>query len=126
MKIPAALNPIYVGCTIIVTLMTGCETSMVTSRVEPKVPANWSSANGVPYYLPKGRIQIDGTWSKDTHEWLVKVSSLIEADQSCRFYLKQKKNYLFDDDLTFSVDSNQLLQTVNGTSADKTVSILGI
>jgi hypothetical protein len=104
--------------------LCGCG-SIVTTTPEHRLPANKMTVTGVPYYLPKGKIQIDITWSKDTHEWLVKASPVIVPDDRFRYRLNRNTHVLFDDDITIAVDSMGLLQTVNGTSADKTVSAIG-
>jgi hypothetical protein len=109
------------GSIALLPVITGCG-SIVTSKAQANLPRAWSEVKGQPYYLPKGRIQVDCTWAKDTHEWVVRISPVIEPEKDARFILKRKTNCLFDDDITIGVDSNGLLQTVNATSEDKTVS----
>jgi hypothetical protein len=128
----AHLKPLLISTVASLVLYgTGCTNIMISQRDSTNsivnVPnggtyANW---NGLPYYLPKAKVKIDGTWNKDSKEWDVKISPLIEPEIDHVFNLHSKANVLFDDDVSVSIDTNGLLQTVSATSEDKTVSALG-
>lgn len=82
--------------------------------------------DGLPYFLPKSKVHIDITWNKDDNNWNVSVSPVILADYDCpKYLLKRNCNALFDDDISFEVGQNGLLQKINVSTTDKTVSSIG-
>jgi hypothetical protein len=70
-------------------------------------------------------IHIDIIWSESDLNWTVTLTPVIIPDEKARFILRPNSNALFDDNITLTVDSNGLLQTVNTTITDKTVASLG-
>lgn len=101
----------------------GC-THVVTSEIPVRlsqVKTNYWVLDGLPYFLPKPKVHVDITWSKDENNWIVNVKPAIQPDDKSQFILRADSNALFDDDVTLSVDQNGLLQTVNVMTTDKTV-----
>ncbi len=110
--------------TLSALVLLGC-TSVVTSETPIKLSPidKYLVLDGLPYFLPKSMIHIDITWSKDEYNWIVNVKPVIQPDnKSPRFILRTDSNALFDDDITLAVDPNGILQTVNVSMTDKTVS----
>ena len=111
-------------------LATGC-TNILLSRKDSPAPqiryaaGTYARWNGLPYYLPTAKVRVDGTWNKDSKEWDVKITPIIEPDVTNVFTLHSNANALFDDDTSIGIDTNGLLSTVTATSEDKTVSALG-
>jgi hypothetical protein len=123
------LRSFYITVDVIFSIfVTGC-TSVVTS-VKPislyEAKSNYKILDGIPYFLPKSNIHIDITWSESDLNWTVVLTFVImpDPDENARFILRPNSNGLFDDNITITVDSNSLLQTVNTTITDKTVSSL--
>lgn len=103
----------------------GCG-SIVNTRIESQAPASGSIVFETPYYLPKGRVIVSGTWNNATLQWDIKITPVIEADRTHVFWADRHVNVMFDDDVTVAVDpATGLLQTVNATSTDRTVDALG-
>ena len=103
-------------------LLLGCA-PVFTSETQISKINNYWVLDGVPYFLPKSKIHIDITWSKDENNWIVSVKPVIQPDdKSPRFILRTDSSALYDDDITIAVDPNGLLQTVNISTTDKTVS----
>jgi hypothetical protein len=122
------MRSIYITLAIIISIfVTGC-TSVVTS-VKPislyEAKSNYKILDGIPYFLPKSIIHVDIIWSESDLNWTVGLTPVIIPDEKSRFILRPSSNALFDDNITLTVDSNGLLQTVNTTITDKTVSSLG-
>jgi len=111
---------------IFLIFVTGC-TSVVTS-VKPislyEGKSNYKILDGIPYYLPKSYIHVDIIWNDSDQNWAVTLTPVIIPDEKARFILRPNSNALFDDNITLTVDSNGLLQTVNTTITDKTVASL--
>jgi len=105
-------------------LTAGCG-SVVRSTEEASPPPSGAKMEGLAYWLPKGAIVIEGTWDKDTSDLTITIAPFIDADtSSCHYRLTRKVNHLFEDNVTLEVDTTTgLLQTVNGTSEDKTAAI---
>lgn len=106
----------------ILTVLPGCK-SVVQTKTLP--PATTAPLNGMPYYLPKGVIRVDGTWSKDAKEWQVKASLVVEPDATKRFLLARNSNVMFDDAVVLAVNSSGLLESVTATTEDKSAASLG-
>ncbi|MGA9754335.1 MAG: hypothetical protein WBV23_04250 [Desulfobaccales bacterium] len=125
------MNLFYIAMAVWLSMiLSGCATPVVTSitpisfyekPVENKTPP-YMIVDGVPYFLPKSVINVDITWNKDQYNWTVTVASVIQPDEKSKYLLKRISNAWFDDDITFAVDQNGLLQTMNISTADKTVS----
>ena len=108
---------------VLFVLLTGCG-SIVQSIEEKSPPVHGSEMAGIVYWLPKGSIFIDGTWDDKAPEPTLNVVPLIEADTSSRWRIKRKTNHLFEDTVVLGTDPRTgLLNTVNGTSEDKTAEI---
>lgn len=125
------MNSFLIAAAIILsTLLSGCATPVVTSitpislyqiQVKDKeIP--YMELDGVPYFLPKSMINVDITWNKDQYNWTVTVASVIQPDEKSKYLLKRVSNAWFDDDITFAVDPNGLLQAINISTTDKMVS----
>jgi hypothetical protein len=112
---------------LILIFCTGC-TSVVNS-VKPislYQPNNtdYRVLDGLPYFLPSSRIHMDIVWSDAESNWIVTLTPAVIPDNAARYLLRPNANALFDDNITLTVDSNGLLQAVNATTTDKTVSSL--
>lgn len=107
-------------------IFCGCS-SVVNSTLEPRdhLPKPGQVVSDIPYYLPKGKIIVAGTWNKEARLWDIKITPVIEADPSARYLADRHINILFDDDITISVDPNTgLLQTVNATTTDQSLNAI--
>ena len=79
---------------------------------------------GLPYFLPKSIVTIDIKWDKDQYNWVTTISDVIQPDEKARFILKRNPNALYDDDITFAIDQNGLLQTLNTSTTGRGVSVI--
>src|SRR5262245_49714906 len=112
---------LFFAAIVSAVLTAGCG-SVVRSTEEVSPPPSGAEMKGLAYWLPKGAIVIEGKWDKESSDWAITVSPYIDADTQSRHYrLMRKVNHLFDDNVTLEVDATTgLLQTVGGTSEDKT------
>jgi hypothetical protein len=142
-------------CAVIVgVIFPACSfTNLSTSKVLPK----GNRITGLPYFLPKARIQITGgTSAKSTQpgvaapqvqstatpppsdggnpskpgdastgDFTITVTEIFEADNTAPYYLKQERNYVFDDQNDLRTNGNFLLTTGNVTTEDETPQIVG-
>ena len=78
------MNSFYIAMAVgLSMILSGCATPVVTSittisfyqkQVENK-ETPYMIIDGVPYYLPKSKINIDITWNKDQYNWTVTIVS---------------------------------------------------
>jgi hypothetical protein len=99
-------------------LLGGCGSALVT--YEDTDVSHKKTAESMPYYLPKGRIEAAGAWSKDTNTFNITVTPLIEAEKGAPYWVKRNANPFFDDTITLTVNSKGLLQTANVVTQDQT------
>jgi hypothetical protein len=78
------------------------------------------------YFLPRGLIQLDGApLSKDAPtDFQVTVKSFNVPDKDRRFFLRQRNNPFYEDDLQLKINGKGLLETVNISTEDKTPAII--
>lgn len=78
----------------------------------------------ISYYLPKGVVRIVGFWNPSAGMWDVTATPLVGPDMTSDVWVTERHSLpLFDDDLTVAADPTaHLLQTVNGTTTDQSVS----
>ncbi|MEI9893067.1 MAG: hypothetical protein WDN28_03930 [Chthoniobacter sp.] len=97
---------------------------MLTSSID-QIPNGTTSdgktypLKGLPYYLPKGVVLIDGTFDDKAADFTVKISTDIRPDTTVRYRLENASNAMFEDRTTFAVDSNGLLQSIKSSAEDK-------
>ncbi|MFI5330220.1 MAG: hypothetical protein ACHQ2F_04180 [Desulfobaccales bacterium] len=113
---------LVIGCTSVVTSVKPISLYKVGNK--DNVKSDYLVLDGIPYFLPKSMIHVDITWNANDLNWTVLLTPVIQPDSDNRFMLRPNSNALFDDNINLSVDSNGLLQTVNTTTTDKTVSSL--
>jgi hypothetical protein len=94
-----------------------------TSRIESR------SRVGNYYFLPRGIIDLKGTWAGkkedvDFATFSITVAQHNEPDRGHRYYLAQCWHPLFDDDVQITVDERGLLTTTNVDSTDQTPAII--
>ena len=78
------------------------------------------------YYLPKGSIHLDITFSKDTGTWAVVATGKIDPDYNRWYRLNRKGDSFSNDKFTVAIDpATQLLQTAQATTSDQSAQIAG-
>ena len=100
-------------------LLNGCGSVLVTYE-DAELSSDKKTRDSLPYYLPKGRIEVAGAWSKDANAFVVTSATVIEAEAGPPHWVKRNVNPFFDDTIALTVNGKGLLQTVNATSQDQT------
>ncbi len=88
--------------------------------------------NGMPYYLPIGKVTIKGTFAAGDAaknipgSWDVTITPEVEVDAKAGVcYAVPHANYMYDDEVQVTVNNKHLLNTGNVTAQDRTVEIIG-
>jgi hypothetical protein len=100
-------------------LLNGCGSVLVTYE-DAELSSEKKTIDSLPYYLPKGRIEAAGAWSKDANAFVVTATTVIEAEAGPPHWVKRNVNPFFDDTIALTVNGKGLLQTANATSQDQT------
>lgn len=107
--------------------LAACET-LSTQKRDP----DSGQIRGLPYYLPIGKLTMQGEFKAAGQgagfdgTWDVTITPAIEADaEDGMYYVTPHANYLYDDDISISVNAKRLLSTGEVTSQDRTLDIVG-
>jgi hypothetical protein len=107
--------------------LSGCASMVTTVKEQAAQPyePKHTQENGVEYFLPKAVVKVVGTWDATSGLWDFTVTPVFGPDVDAgRYKAKRHENPLFDDDLTLAIDSNGLLQTVNGSTTDQSGNVV--
>lgn len=96
---------------------------MTTSAPEGSAPPN-DPLVGNYYFLPKAKVQIDGTPGEKGAAYTIAISQTNEPDRNHRYFVRYKGSTFSEDTYTLAVDAKGLLQTVNLQSEDKSPAII--
>jgi hypothetical protein len=131
---------------LLAMLISACSWTSVSTS---KLPIRKHRTAGMLYYLPKGKILITGSSGAGAASpgktgsqgaatptpsaspaqlansaFTITINQDLEPDETAYFYLKQRRNYAFDDKNAMTVNSKFLLTGGNVTAQDQTPQIV--